>query len=204
MTAQLTLLLPWQLIPVGPAVDHGYMRVSEWRVSTCNPAGATEECQPTVLSKDMRCKHWDGPCQCVGNLMYRGGCRGCDWTAKFMRTSEHLAVADALDHSWPSWRNLPVDPGPIPEGSSPSDVKKRAAWIARLVGIGYPEGWIERGGPIRVRRQQGATRPHTVHTGYDNYSITGEVAGCGLVGCDGIQWCERSCTPFRMDDEDDD
>ena len=218
VSEQLCLLRPWQLIPIGPAVEHGY--TERWGIGITHPGGwgrpdeGTDECQPTVLSKDMRCRCWWNhrggsdtflKCQCVGDLMYRGGCRGCDWVAEQMWTSEHRAVCDALDHSWPTWRNLPVDPGPIPEGSSPAELRKRDAWIARLVSIGYPEGWIERGGPIRVRRQQGGTRPHTVHTGYGNYSVTGEVVGCGVLGCDGIDWCTakiRRCVPFDIDGDD--
>ena len=218
------LFAPGVLVPTGPAFDHGY--TGRWRIGICHPGagwgGKDEEpaldCQPTILSKDLRCNCWpnfggssmDFPgCECIGDLMYRGACTHCEWEAPLMRSSEHLAVSDALDHSWPTWRNLPVDPGPIPEGSSPKDSARVQAWIKRLVTIGYPEGWIEAGGPIRARRQQGGTRPHTVHTGFDNYSITGEVMGCatsiGMARCDGIEHCLTGrCTPFDINTEDED
>lgn len=210
MTGQLSLLRPWQLIPVGPPVDHGY--TDRWGVWTTCPDIATDECQATVLSKDMRCNCYrssfdtsDEGCQCVGDLMYRGGCLSCEWSAPLMRSSEHLAVCDALDHSWPSWRNLPVYAGKVPESAKPEVV---TAWITKMVTLGYPEGWIERGGPIRERRQQGGTRPHTVWTGFGNYTVTGEVYGCGLsrgkTSCPGIEGCITGrCTPFKLDEEDD-
>lgn len=196
MTAQLSLFSPGQLVEKKPGTS---CRDRSWKIAITHPGGwgrkmdeATETCRPTLLSLDMRCDCWiprgEERCQCVGYQLYRGYCRGCGWYGP-ARTDEDPAVYDAHDHCYPGWRDLPVIVGPIPETGNSKSEKAIEAFIRRLESLGYPEGWIEAGGPIRERRQRGGTRAHTVHTGYGNYSIAGAVEGCVTMDCDGPQWC---------------
>jgi hypothetical protein len=213
MTAQLELFTPAQLTPAGPA----YERERYWGIAICHPGGwgrdtdePTDTCRPTLLSLDMRCNCWnrrgEERCQCVGYYLFRGSCRGCSWYGP-ARTSEDAAVYDTHDHCYPGWRELPVIIGPIPETGSGKKGTSIDSFIARLESIGYPPGWIQAGGPIRERRQQGGTRAHTVHTGYGNYTICGEVVGCclsiGMNSCEGLDRCLTGrCTPYEFPDQE--
>ena len=78
-----------------------------WVVEWTAPNAATETCQATVLQADLRCDH-DQPCYCVGDLVCRGACTGCSWEGGTVRASEDDAVADALDHCFPGWRQSPI------------------------------------------------------------------------------------------------
>lgn len=138
-------------------------RSHAWTVHITCPDTATPRCQPTVLSADLRCDcDRSEQCSCVGELMYRGACRHCDWEGE-PHAAENPAAEDACDHAWPGWRDLPVVP-PVPEERT-----KRAAWIDRAREL-HPTGWLEDGGPIRTARTGHGTRhvPHrTPFGGYD-------------------------------------
>ena len=77
---------------------------------------ATDTCQASLLLADLRCTHYD-TCFCVGDLLYRGFCRGCGWHSPPAR-DENIAVLATLDHAHPGWRDDPIvpsvphDPGP--------------------------------------------------------------------------------------------
>jgi hypothetical protein len=128
------------------------------------PDTPTGRCQPTVLSADLRCdcdRH-EGCC-CVGELMYRGACRHCDWEGE-PRERENTAAEDACEHAWPGWRDVPVVPR-VPEERS-----KRAAWVDRVREL-YPAGWLEDGGPIRTARSGYGTRHVPSRTPFDGYDM---------------------------------
>jgi hypothetical protein len=137
---------------------------------TGDPSG---RCQPAVMSADLRCDHMgfrDGPCCCVGNLLERGACRGCDWEGE-PRLTENAAAEDACDHAWPGWRDLPTVPKP-PAWNGGTTQKERGVmdrWVARVNSV-YPPGWLEAGGPVRTLREPVGTRHvpgGTMFGGYD-------------------------------------
>lgn len=139
-------------------------RSHAWTVEVACPGEATEQCQPTVLSADLRCDcPWGQPCFCVGDLMYRGACRGCAWEGPPC-DSENSAAEDAHDHAWPGWRELPIVPA-IPE-----ERKKRAVWVEHATAL-YPAGWLERGGPIRTERRGGGMRHVPNWTPFGGYDM---------------------------------
>lgn len=135
--------------------EHGSFGASArshaWTVWITCPETCTDRCQPTVLSADLRCDcDRSEDCCCLGDLMYRGACRGCDWEGE-PRDRENAAAEDACDHAWLGWRDLPVLP------RVPDERKKRARWVERVEAL-YPVGWLEDGGPIRTSRRGGGTR----------------------------------------------
>ncbi|HKT03735.1 MAG TPA: DUF6349 family protein [Rugosimonospora sp.] len=137
-------------------------RSHAWEVHITCPDTPTERCQPTVLSADLRCDCFD-ECYCVGDLLYRGACRGCGWEGE-PRDGENAAVEDACDHAWPGWRDLPVVP------RVPEDAKRHAAWAQR-VAARYPANWLVDGGPIRTRRSGLGTRHVPGRTPFGGYDL---------------------------------
>lgn len=139
-------------------------RSHAWTVCITCPDTPTERCQPTVLSADLRCDcdRYD-ECTCIGDLMYRGACRHCDWEGE-PHDRENTAAEDACDHAWPGWRDVPVVP------TVPEERKKRAAWLERTVEI-YPPGWLEDGGPIRTARSGYGTRHVPSRTPFGGYDL---------------------------------
>lgn len=126
-------------------------------------------CRATNLDRDLRDHD--------GDLEYRGACLGCGWVSETIRDDENGAVEDAMDHCWPGWRDLPiVDKPPDDHGESKAATKQRAAWIKR-VGIAYPEGWLESGGPIRTARESMGTRHVPGRTPFGGYDLCGRVNG---------------------------
>ncbi|GIF74154.1 MULTISPECIES: DUF6349 family protein [Asanoa] len=140
-------------------------RSHAWEVHITCPDTPTARCQPTVLSADLRCDCLDNCC-CVGDLLYRGACRGCDWEGE-PRNQENAAVEDACDHAWPGWRDLPVVP------RVPEDRKRHGAWVDR-VATHYPTKWLTDGGPIRTRRSGLATRHVPGRTPFGGYDLAAE------------------------------
>lgn len=139
-------------------------RSHAWTVWITCPQTPTERCQPTVLSADLRCdcdRYED--CSCVGDLLYRGACRGCDWEGE-ARDEENAAAEDGCDHAWTGWRQLPVVPRVPDEG------KKRARWIEHVEAL-YPPGWLEDGGPIRTSRSGDGTRHVPSRTPFGGYDL---------------------------------
>lgn len=112
----------------------------------------TEHCRPAVLTAELRCKHDSTQCHCVGDLMVRAACTGCDWEGT-VREDLSEAAEDAHDHSWPGWRALPVAPRPPERGSHPKLQARLADWVENVDAF-YPTGWLEAGGPIRTDRSR--------------------------------------------------
>ena len=115
-------------------------------------AGDWKQCTATVLSRD----HYPAP----DHLEYRGACLGCGWVSDHTHRgakAENLAVEDAHDHTHPGWRDIPVVGAP-PSGDAPSAHNKLVGvWVEKWAPL-LPDGWLERGGPIRTRRERHATR----------------------------------------------
>jgi Family of unknown function (DUF6349) len=133
---------------------------------------ARQLCTPTVLGchwlpvegQD----YWSMP----DHLGYRGACLGCGWVcgqARRGRGAENLAVEDALDHTHPGWRQIPVLPVPPQMQTPASDARLIARWREQWVHL-LPAGWLQRGGPIRTHRTAPGDR-HVPHRapggGYD-------------------------------------
>ncbi|WP_221936742.1 DUF6349 family protein [Skermania sp. ID1734] len=110
-----------------------------WVVEWTAPSAVTDTCQATVLHADLRCDH-DEPCYCVGDLVCRGACTGCAWEGGAVRASEDDAVADALDHCFPGWRQSPI----VVSQKGRGEVTQHPT---------RPDGW-----PIIVERGPGAGR----------------------------------------------
>jgi hypothetical protein len=148
-------------------------RSHAWTVWITCPDSPTERCQPTVLSADLRCdcdNQRDQPhCGCVGDLMYRAACRGCDWEGQ-PADRENAAAEDACDHAWPGWRQLPI------VGRVPEERKARARWVEEVT-ASYPTGWLEDGGPIRTARSGAGSRHVPTRTPFGGYDIAAEPDG---------------------------
>lgn len=115
-----------------------------WRVGLCEPDTITAQCQPTVLTCDLRCDCHDPECSCVGDLLYRGACRCCDWEGE-PTDDQVVAVGEGLDHAHPGWRTAPaVDALPH------SATRKQAATWRAAVDAAY--GPRPTGFPIITRR----------------------------------------------------
>jgi len=139
-------------------------RSHAWTVHITCPDTPTDRCQPTVLSADLRCdcdRFED--CYCIGDLMYRGACRGCDWEGE-PHEEENTAAEDACEHAWPGWRELPVVPAVPDKGTT------RARWIEDVAAL-YPPGWLEDGGPIRTSRRHSGTRHVPSRTPFGGYDL---------------------------------
>jgi hypothetical protein len=145
-------------------------RSHAWTVWITCPDTPTGRCQPTVLSADLRCgcdNRRDQPhCRCVGDLMYRGACRGCDWEGDPV-VRENTAAEHACDHTWPGWQQLPV------VRRVPEERKARARWIADVTAA-YPPGWLEDGGPIRTARTGAGSRHVPTRTPFGGYDLAAE------------------------------
>ncbi len=143
-----------------------------WSIATTHPGGLSDDpaqgsapghgrlCEPTILI----C-HWlpaDGEdyWSMKDHLGYRGACLGCGWVGdqpRRGRGAENLAVEDAHDHTHPGWREIPVVGAP-PSLESPASYKRLVArWYQRW-GHLLPEGWLDRGGPVRTARSPMAGR----------------------------------------------
>jgi hypothetical protein len=106
----------------------------------------TDRCQPTVLQADLRCQDnaHSRPCQCVGDLVSRGACLGCDWEGPVQGTVA-LAVADAHDHAWSGWRDLPV----VSQAAGARDIEEAARGAPDMA----VSGGVEVSGRLADRRR---------------------------------------------------
>lgn len=99
----------------------------------------TETCRASVQS---------GP-----GRIWRPCCTGCEWLGEIVE-SEGLAVEFSHDHSFPGWRampNVPSMPYLHGGGNSKADREAMEKWLTIVNSI-LPEGWLERGGPIKTHR----------------------------------------------------
>ncbi|WP_224401263.1 DUF6349 family protein [Pseudonocardia sp. ICBG1034] len=106
---------------------------------TTHLAEPTETCRPTA--------------QCGPGPAWRAACLCCDHRGDVV-DSESLAVELAHDHSFPGWRLLPtVSRKPNLGGGGTSKAAKGALakWLT-IVNSMYPDGWLERGGPVLTHR----------------------------------------------------
>jgi hypothetical protein len=149
-------------------------RSHAWTVSISCPDSPAPRCQPTVLAADLRCdcdnRCDHAHCSCVGELMYRGACRSCDWEGEPV-DGENAAAEDACDHAWPGWHQLPV------VARVPEQRNARARWV-EAVTTSYPAGWLEDGGPIRTARSGMGGRHVPTRTPFGGYDLAAdETAG---------------------------
>lgn len=127
-------------------------------------------CTPYLLGADLRgiCGH-HGRCYCVGNHVFRGACLGCTWEGPIVQDAAD-AVADAHDHAWPGWRDLPIV-GRRPEsGTTKKQLAATQAWEDGVNRI-YPSGWLHAGGPIITARTGYGTRDVPNCTGHGGYDL---------------------------------
>jgi hypothetical protein len=148
----------------------------------------TRLCTPTVLG----C-HWlPGEAEeywsMKDHLGYRGACLGCGWVSEQPRrgrSAENLAVEDAHDHTHSGWREIPVLAIP-PQLEAPASYARLVArWPEQWAHL-LPEGWLERGGPIRTHRTAPGNRhvPHRAPGG--GYDLAADEA---VLEVDGGQLC---------------
>ena len=153
-------------------ISHGWWSWYWNRPSTAQ--AGREYCQPVAMHAHLSCgckAHWEKPCPCqnVGGSFHRGMCTWCDWEGE-NRASEKEAVYDALDHSWPGWRDLPVlNSRPI-TASSAKDKKIADRWLANAESL-YPLNWIRQGGPILTAREPLGTRDIPDGSGFGGYDV---------------------------------
>jgi hypothetical protein len=121
-----------------------------------DPASQRESwptCTPTVLSRDTG--------EPGDHLEYRGACLGCGWVSdrahRLRRGGENAAVEDAHDHTHPGWRDIPVVETPPTLDSPHAHTRAISRWRERWEFL-LPEGWLDRGGPIRTKRTGAGTR----------------------------------------------
>jgi hypothetical protein len=131
-----------------------------WHAGLSHPTAPTDRCMPSVLLAEFRClcvARAGRECMCVGDLMYRGACRHCEWEGT-PTDHESTASEDANDHAFPGWRDLPVVPR-YPVGSfGPAQRERVAAKWLDTVRPMLPAGWLEAGGPVRTKRCGVGTR----------------------------------------------
>lgn len=146
----------WHLAPTCPGRPTG------------GQAQGVEHCTATVLTRDTR-KGWpnDGD---EGELYYRGACLYCGWLSWRDHDDENLAAEDAVDHTHPGWRAMPVVP-PMPHPESPRAAEKAMkAWRGKVDQL-LPAGWLESGGPICTARGRYATRHVPFRTPWGGYDM---------------------------------
>ncbi|MGC5027937.1 DUF6349 family protein [Tsukamurella sp. DT100] len=150
-----------------PVIELGAgLVVRAWGTSYGAAPVRTMECQPYVLGADLRCAdrtHRDG-CACVGHLIYRGFCTGCDWETDGEHLEDSLAAIDALDHAHDGWRESPVvEPLKYELGSKAGKNWQRS--IEALYGD-CPPGW-----PIITNRRGTATRAVAGRSPWGGYDV---------------------------------
>ena len=163
----------------GWRVSHGWHTWCDWNRADIyrEIPEETPYCQAVVMQADLRCDHWPSPnpnvepCQCVGDLVYKGMCTRCDWEAEHYWDDENRAAEDALDHAWPGWRDLPVlEHPPYADVGGKSAEKDKKRWLDYANRL-YPPGWIEQGGPIKTPRKANSTRHVPNRSGWGGYNV---------------------------------
>jgi hypothetical protein len=94
------------------------------------------------------------------HLGYRGACLGCSWVSDRATRgpgAENRAVEAGHDHTHPGWRGIPVVAAPPTMEIPGSYTALVARWYQRW-GHLLPEGWLDRGGPVRTTRSPLADR----------------------------------------------
>ncbi len=149
------------------------LMAAAWTIAITHPGGGLMDdeppqrpdakrghlCTPTVLSCHWLPAEGEDYWTMQDHLGFRGACLTCGWVGPPRRDAraENLAVEDAHDHSHPGWREIPVLPAP-PSMETPTSYKQLVArWYERW-GHLLPEGWLDRGGPVRTARSASASR----------------------------------------------
>ncbi len=136
-------------------------------------SGVTAACQPIVLTAHLQCQHYGERCYCVGRVnAHRGMCRRCGWHSPITTDDDSSAIALALDHCHPGWRDCPVvDPAPFEDG--PKGAAARARWedAARNLYGKRPQGW-----PIITSRASPGTRAVPGRSPWGGYDVAAEHA----------------------------
>ena len=157
------------------------MRAS-WEIHiTCpgyrEPLPPGQPCSATVLSRDTADEE--------NHLDYRGACLGCGWLAESSHPLHHggenAAAEDALDHTHPGWRYLPVV-GPLPHNDGGATYQRAiVAWRHKWEPL-LPPGWLDTAGPVRTPRTGHGTRHvpgRAPGGGYDTAAPSGETEAPG-------------------------
>ena len=95
------------------------------------------------------------------DLSYRGACCGCGWACEREHLDSNTALEDALDHSLPAWRRVPV----VDRHSHDAPSPRVQQWLAEIGDLYRALGLEDRyapgnGGLIRTLRQPFGTRSH--------------------------------------------
>ncbi|MGQ4491141.1 DUF6349 family protein [Streptomyces sp. SAS_281] len=118
------------------------------------PPEPTSDHQPTTLVRSWGQPAPDGSGE-TWPYLHRGACLGCSWEGPDRRRTDE-AVEDAHDHTHPGWRDLHE----MPE-------RRGRHWLTHVQRL-YPEGWFEKGGPVR-----------TIRTGIEKQHKPGAAPGGG-------------------------
>lgn len=160
-----------------------------WLPQITAPTAPTDTCQPTVLWADLRCSCFrpstDTPCQCVGELLYRGACTGCTFeTGDF--DDENDAVNAALDHAHPGWLS-DLEHAVPPVGS-----EKTATWQRKTRNkIGErPGGW-----PVITTRTAPGLRSVPGRSPWGGYDIAHSVAHAHRIAHSVVETVQHAPSP---------
>lgn len=130
-------------------IDYGHPGFSQH-----TPPEPTDTHQPTVITRS-----WNQPAPQQPDepwpYLHRGACLSCTWEGPDRRRTAE-AVEDAHDHTHPQWRALL----PLPE-------RRGRHWLTHATRL-YPQGWFDKGGPIR-----------TIRVGIEKRHRPGEAPGGG-------------------------
>jgi Fe-S cluster biogenesis protein NfuA len=107
-------------------------------------------CRATVEDRRNRADH----------LRYRGACLGCGWAGRSRDTS-NAALEDALDHTLPEWRRVPI----VERHHHDATNKQLERWAVQVAALYASHGLAEcyfpaSGGLIRTMRLPMGTRSH--------------------------------------------
>ena len=140
-----------------------------WLPDYLAPEDTTDTCEATILEADLGCDHWasDDTCSCVGDRVWRGVCRGCSWHGE-IRDDDDEALFDALDHTHPGWRDLPVvDDVPFTDGTTQT-AARIARWTQTVLDL---YGDQTPGCPVITRRTPPGTRSVPGRSPWNGYDI---------------------------------
>lgn len=125
-----------------------------WLTEFLADESPTDTCQALVVHATLWCNHYRTECFCVGGAVYRGVCRGCPWEGT-QHGDTDAAMADALDHSHPGWRALPVvESAPYNDGSKQGR-RRQERWAEKVNELYGPQ---TEGCPIITDREPPGTR----------------------------------------------
>lgn len=105
-----------------------------------------------------------------GLIKYRPRCNTCGWRIPGRYERHTDAVEAALDHAWPSWRELPVLE-PVPSFSQPDEEWKAAALAV------YPKGWLEAGGPVKTLAGDPSLRHRQYGSPWGGFEVAANLIG---------------------------